>query len=71
MDCEEAVYSNDYYDFIGEYILEARRTPPEVCVQKLDSTYEIVYLPRAGNPPLNITVTTQFPDVMLLWTRAL
>ncbi len=54
MDCEEAVYSNDYYDFIGEYILEARRTPPEVCVQKLDSTYEIVYLPRAGNPPLNI-----------------
>lgn len=54
MDCEEAVYSNDYYDFIEEYILEARKPPVPSCVQRLDVTYDIVYLPRAGNPPLSI-----------------
>lgn len=54
MDCEEAVYSNDYYDFISEYILETRRTPEPVCVQRLDITYDIIYLPREDNPPLNI-----------------
>ncbi len=54
MDCEEAVYSNDYYDFIDEYILEARRSPAPSCVQKLDITYDIVYVPRADNPPLSI-----------------
>lgn len=54
MDCEEAVYSNDYYDFIDEYILEARRFPASSCTQKLDITYDIVYVPRADNPPLTI-----------------
>lgn len=54
MDCEEAVYSNDYYDFIAEYILETRRTPAPDCVQRLDITYDIIYLPRNENPPLNI-----------------
>lgn len=54
MDCEEAVYSNDYYDFISEYILETRRTPEPICVQRLDITYDIIYLPRKDNPPLNI-----------------
>lgn len=55
MDCEEAVYSNDYYDFIAEYILETRRRPAaDYCVQTLNTTYDIVYLPRAGNPELSI-----------------
>ena len=54
MDCEEAVYSNEYYDFIAEYILETRRTPTPPCVQRLDITYDIVYKSRADNPPLNI-----------------
>lgn len=54
MDCEEAVYSNDYYDFIAEYILQARVRPTSVCTQTLDTTYDIVYLPRADNPPLSI-----------------
>lgn len=54
MDCEEAVYSNDYYDFIMEYILEPRGTPVNSCVQKLDENYDIIYIPREGNPPLNI-----------------
>ena len=54
MDCEEAVYSNDYYDFIKEYILESRGEPLNCCVQNLDSTFDIVYIPREGNPPLSI-----------------
>ncbi len=54
MDCEEAVYSNEYYDFIMEYILETRESPADSCVQKLDENYDIVYLPREGNPPLSI-----------------
>lgn len=55
MDCEEAVYSNDYYDFIAEYILETRRRPAtDYCVQTLNTTYDIVYLPRAENPELSI-----------------
>lgn len=54
MDCEEAVYSNDYYDFIMEYILETRGTSVNSCVQKLNETYDIIYLPRESNPPLTI-----------------
>lgn len=54
MDCEEAVYSNDYYDFIMEYILETRGAPVNCCVQNLDQNYDIVYLKREGNPPLSI-----------------
>ncbi len=54
MECEEAVYSNDYYDFIKEYILDLRGKPLNCCVQTLDRTYDIVYLSRAENPPLTI-----------------
>ncbi len=54
MECEEAVYSNDYYDFIMEYILETRSEPGNSCVQKLDENFDILYLPREGNPPLSI-----------------
>lgn len=54
MECEEAVYSNDYYDFIMEYILETRSELGNSCVQKLDENFDILYLPREGNPPLSI-----------------
>lgn len=54
MDCEEAVYSNDYYDFIQEYILESGVAPENSCIQKLDENYGVIYVPREGNPPLSI-----------------
>lgn len=54
MDCEEAVYSNDYYDFIQEYILESGAAPENSCIQKLDENYGVIYVPREGNPPLSI-----------------
>lgn len=45
MECEEAIYSNDYYDFIMEYVLRERPLIKD-CVQKINDTYEILYLPR-------------------------
>ncbi len=54
MDCEEAVYSNDYYDFIMEYTMPGFGTPVSSCVQKIDASYDVAYLPRAGSLSLNI-----------------
>ncbi|MFG6383067.1 MAG: S8 family peptidase [Lachnospiraceae bacterium] len=54
MDCEEAVYSNDYYDFIMLYTLQMGKVPPDFCAQNLDRLYKSVYFSRADNPPLNI-----------------
>lgn len=54
MDCKEAVYSNDYYDFIMEYTLQVRGHPVSPCIQRINQAYDIAYLPREGNLPLNI-----------------
>ncbi|MCI9174989.1 MAG: S8 family peptidase [Lachnospiraceae bacterium] len=54
MDCEEAVYSNDYYDFIMEYTMPGFGTPVSSCVQKIDASYDVAYLPKAGSLSLNI-----------------
>lgn len=53
MECEEAVYSNDYYDFILEYVLGNKSVIKE-CVQKINDIFEIAYLPRSSNMLLNI-----------------
>ncbi|TGY97343.1 peptidase [Petralouisia muris] len=54
MDCEEAVYSNDYYDFIVEYTMPESGNVVSSCIQKIDASYGIAYLPREGNLSLNI-----------------
>ncbi len=54
MDCEEAVYSNDYYDFIMEYTMPNFGAPISECMQKIDASYDIAYLPREGSLSLNI-----------------
>lgn len=54
MDCEEAVYSNDYYDFIMEYTMPNFGAPISPCMQKIDASFDIAYLLRAGNFSLNI-----------------
>lgn len=53
MECEEAVYSNDYYDFILEHVLQNRPVIKD-CVQKINEIFEIAYLPRSSNLLLNI-----------------
>ena len=42
-DCEEAVYSNDYFDFLAtkEYMEDI--PPGDYCVQQLDEDYLAVY----------------------------
>ena len=42
-ECEEAVYSNDYYDFIVEKIYIEEYVPEEYCRQELGTVYEAVY----------------------------
>lgn len=54
MDCEEAVYSNEYYDFISESYSGIRGEIEGYCVQEINRVYEIVYVPREGLLPLSI-----------------
>ena len=42
-ECEEAVYSNDYYDFIVEKMYIEEYVPEEYCRQELGTVYEAVY----------------------------
>lgn len=53
MDCQEAVYSNDYYDIIGNIVFD----PPIVqnlCKQEVGNRYVVYYLNRSEVPPLSV-----------------
>lgn len=53
MDCQKAVYSNDYYDIIsGSRIMGTGLE--NVCSQKVENRYIIYYLNRAEVPPLSV-----------------
>lgn len=54
MECEEAVYSNDYLDIIMEYTLRERGNLVNKCVQRVSDIFDIAYLPRVENLALNI-----------------
>lgn len=54
MECEEVVFSNDYYDFIIEYSLVNIGEPLTRCVQQVNAMFDIAYAPRKGSPPLTI-----------------
>ena len=54
MDCEEAVFSNDYYDFISESFTGTAGAATEFCVQGINNVYEIIYAAREGLLPLSI-----------------
>lgn len=51
--CEEAVYSEDYYDLIIDYNSIVKDFIPE-CVQKISNVFDIGYYPKANLPKLNI-----------------
>lgn len=53
MDCREAVYSNDYYDFISEYKYVHGVAGEIACVQPLNDRYEIVFTRREKGLRLN------------------
>lgn len=54
MDCEEAVYSNDYYDFISENYSGTRGEISGLCVQVINSVYEVIYVSREELLPLSV-----------------
>lgn len=51
--CKEAVYSNDYYDLILDYIGGYPLGDPE-CIVQVDDTYDIGYYSRRRSPELNL-----------------
>lgn len=51
--CKEAVYSEDYYDLILDYIGGYPLGDPE-CIIQVDNTYDIGYYSRARSPELNL-----------------
>ena len=54
MDCEDVVYSNDYFDFIAEKFSGTTGNIYEYCTQKINNVYTIVYAAREGLLPLSI-----------------
>ena len=49
-DCEEAIYSNDYFDFIVEkQFMDELEGEDEYCVQTLNENYEAVYYQMPDN----------------------
>ncbi len=53
-DCEEQVYSNDYFDFIVPYGEVMRFPVGDACIQRIDENYDVLYYPRAGLPPIRL-----------------
>jgi hypothetical protein len=50
--CREAIYSNDYYDFIMDYQGGSTMAEP-ICIQQVDNNYDIIHYRREGTPELN------------------
>ena len=61
--CMEQVYSEEYYDFLIPYGVEAEVPSTPGCVQRIAEDYDIFFYPREGLPPLSIgnyTCSMQF-----------
>ena len=52
--CMEQVYSEEYYDFLIPYGVEAEVPSTPGCVQRIAEDYDIFFYPREGLPPLSI-----------------
>ena len=51
--CKNAIYSNEYYDLILDYIGGYSMGAPE-CIQQVDDTYDIGFYRRERAPELNL-----------------
>lgn len=60
MDCKERILSNDYMDLITDFLLPPGSIQQEAgsdfCLISVDDTYNLVYLNRAGLPPVTLSV---------------
>lgn len=56
MDCEEQIYSNEYYDFLVRLDgLTGEELPDGLCTQEISPLYRVYHIRREGTPALNIT----------------
>ena len=53
-DCREQVYSNDYFDFIIPYGVQAEVPVSGGCVQRVAEEFDIFFYPRAGLQQVSI-----------------
>ena len=53
MDCHDAVYSNDYYDLIGN-ITTLEPGLRDLCRQDIANRYAVYYLNRDNVPPMSV-----------------
>lgn len=53
-DCREQVYSNDYFDFIIPYGVQAEVPVSGGCVQRVSEEFDIFFYPREGLPQFSI-----------------
>ena len=51
--CREAIYSNEYYDIIIDYLGGYTIGDP-VCLYQVDDTYDLGHYSRQTSPPLNL-----------------
>lgn len=53
MECKDAIYSNECYDFIRGPLIDVKTYPNSVCIQNINRTYDIAYVLREDSLPLN------------------
>lgn len=54
MDCEEQVYSNEYFDFIVENFSGTSGELSGYCMQEINNVYQVIYVSREGLKPLSV-----------------
>lgn len=54
MACEDAPYSEDYYDLLVSYIDLSREPYIDGCIQNIDKDFDVLYLPTGGLPKLDV-----------------
>ena len=54
MSCKDAIYSNDYYNFIIRNTVYLQGYEPGECHMDLDDLFTIEYVPSEGLPPMSV-----------------
>lgn len=54
MDCEEQVYSDEYFDFIVENFSGTSGELSGYCMQEINNVYQVIYVSREGLKPLSV-----------------
>lgn len=58
MTCEEAVYSEDYYDLLVSGQDISSEMFPQGCIQQIEKGLDVLYLPAEGLPKTDVATYT-------------